>query len=403
MDTILNITLKKGVANPTNAVEMPLMTSDSLMFKGDEGNPFLAPRGVFLIKNHLFVSDTGQNRVFIFKIEDWKFRAENSGLGIEKSGLQVEPQPSTLNLQPLIVLGQTEKEDTGRNAGKNVSASTLQYPSGLWSDGERLIVADAWNHRVLIWHSLPTQNGQPADVVIGQPDFESNEPNVKGIGATPTERSLNWCYGVYSDGEKLWIADTGNRRVLFFNEIPTENYAAADAVIGKPNFNERDYDNQDAIWPYSVKISPDGKMAITDTQYYRVLLWNDWKTAFTQKADVIIGQPDFDSNGQNQFGLFPQKHTLSWCYDSFFYKNGLFVADTGNSRILWFEHTPSVSNAAATNLIGKKDFNTGSENLDTVFGTDKTLYWAFSICVEGDTIAIADTGNHRVFLKKIIQ
>ena len=149
-------------------------------------------------------------------------------------------------------------------------------------------------------------------------------------------------------------------------------------------------------------------MAITDTQYFRVLLWDDWKTALTQsdgvagaKADVIIGQMDLDSNGANQYGLFPQSHTLNWCYDTFFYKNGIFVADTGNSRVLWFEHTPSVSNQAATNLIGKKDFTTGSENADTAFGTDKNLYWPFSICIENDTIAIADTGNHRLFLTQL--
>ncbi len=378
---ILNITLKKGMPLASETpLNLPPLVANSFVFKGDEGNPFLAPRGVFLIKNHLFVSDTGQNRVFI-----WKNCPDTEGGYI----------------MPDIVLGQIDKDDTGRNSGKKVSASTLQYPSGVWSDGEKLIVADAWNHRVLIWHTMPTKNGQPADVVIGQPDFESNEPNVKGIGSNPTERSLNWCYGVFSDGEKLWIADTGNRRVLFFNKIPTENYAAADGVIGKPNFNERDYDNQDAIWPYSVKISPDGKMAITDTQYFRVLLWHDWQTAFTQKADVLIGQKDFDSSGANQYGLYPQAHTLNWCYDTVFYKNGIFVADTGNSRILWFETTPSVSNTVATNLIGKKDFNTGSENADTVFGTDKNLYWPFSICIENDLIVIADTGNHRIYLNKL--
>ena len=149
------------------------------------------------------------------------------------------------------------------------------------------------------------------------------------------------------------------------------------------------------------KISADGKMAITDTQYFRVLLWNDWQTAFTEKADVIIGQADFDSSGANQYGLYPQSHTLNWCYDTFFYKNGIFVVDTGNSRVLWFENTPSVSNQKADNLIGKKDFNTGSENADTVFGTDKNLYWPFSICIDGDTMAISDTGNHRIFLNKL--
>ena len=393
---ILNITLKKGMPiTGEKPIELPPITGEPFIFKGDEGNPFLAPRGVFLIKNHLFVTDTGQNRVFIWKsLDDFGFGISDFGEGAPKSDIR--------NPKSLLVLGQMDKDDTGRNSGKKVSASTLHYPSGIWSDGEKLIVADAWNHRVLIWHSMPTENGQAADVVIGQPDFESNEPNTKGIGANPTERSLNWCYGVFSDGERLWIADTGNRRVLFFNKIPTENYAAADGVIGKSNFNERDYDNADAIWPYSVKISPEGKMAITDTQYYRILLWNDWQKAFTQKADAIIGQKDFDSSGANQYGLYPQAHTLNWCYDTCFYKNGIFVADAGNSRVLWFDNTPSVFNAAATNLIGKKDFNTGSENRDTVFGTDKNLYWPFSICIENEIMAIADTGNHRIFLNKLL-
>ena len=36
------------------------------IFRGSEQKPFLAPRGVFVAKNKLFVSDTGQNRVFIW-------------------------------------------------------------------------------------------------------------------------------------------------------------------------------------------------------------------------------------------------------------------------------------------------------------------------------------------------
>jgi hypothetical protein len=134
---ILNITLKKGAANAQPSLELSPITGEPFIFKGDEGNPFLAPRGVFIIKNHLFVTDTG------------------------------------------------------RNSGKKVSASTLHYPSGIWSDGEKLIVADAWNHRVLIWHSIPTENGQAADVVIGQPDFESNEPNAKGIGVNPRAQPIH--------------------------------------------------------------------------------------------------------------------------------------------------------------------------------------------------------------------
>ena len=363
--------------NTTIALK-PIIKSTRI-FKGAEDNPLLAPRGVFLAKNKLFVVDTAQNRLFIWN-----------------------ELPVSEHQKPDIVLGQMNKEATGRNASGKVSASSLFYPSGIWSNGEKLIVADAWNHRVLIWHKMPTKDGQPADVVIGQPDFESNEPNIKGISHPPSAQSLNWCYGVFSDGKQLWVADTGNRRVLYFKTIPTENFAKADNVIGKPNFTERDYENTDPIWPYSVKISPNGAMTITDTQYYRVLLWNDWQTAFTQKADVIIGQASFEGNGQNQYGWFPKANTLNWCYDTCFYKDGLWVADTGSSRILWFEKLPTAHNTEADNLLGQDNFNTGSENKNTIWTTEGSMYWPFQIAIEGNTMVVADTGNHRVIINELI-
>jgi len=369
-DTVLNITLKKGTAPPATPVPQP---APALIFKGAESTPFLAPRGVFMAGGHLLVSDTGRNRVFIWR-----------------------NIPSDTFAEPDVVLGQDDLAGTGRNAGGLTGAASLQYPSGIWSDGRKLVVADAWNHRVLIWHQMPSHHAQPADVVLGQADFDGNQPNRTGVGAAPTADSLYWPYGVFSDGERLWIADTGNRRVLFFDKIPDQNGAAASGVIGKPDFFTRDYDNVDPIWPYSVKIGPAGMLAVADTQYYRVLLWNDWRQAFDRKADVVLGQPDLESSGMNQYGLFPAPHTLNWCYDACFFRDGLLVADTGNSRILQFNRLPEQSSPMADGLIGKPDFNTGSENADTVFGTDKSLYWPFSICAEGDRLAVADTGNHRI-------
>jgi hypothetical protein len=374
-DTVLNITLKKSLSAVQSPTQVPAHApvDAGLLFKGPEQMPFLAPRGVFIVDNHLFVSDTGRNRVFIWK-----------------------SLPTAPNSEPDVVLGQDDSSATERNAGGQAGASSLQYPSGIWSDGTRLIVADAWNHRVLIWHTMPTEHGQPADVVLGQPDFGHNEPNVKGVGAKPGPNTLYWPYGVFSDGKSLWIADTGNRRILFFEQIPLENGAPADAVIGKPDFYTRDYENEDPIWPYSIKISAEGSMVVADTQYYRVLFWRNWRDAFTQKAETVVGQPDLDSNGMNQFGLAPAAHTLSWCYDACFYQKGLLVADAGNSRVLRFSEIPVQSSPTADGLIGKPDFNTGSENAETVFGTDQNLYWPFSICPQGNLLAVADTGNHRI-------
>lgn len=378
----INITLKKGVPTGELPVHLPELAEEVFFFKGDEGNPFLAPRGVHIVANKLLVSDTGQNRVFIWN--DLQQVLASGGL-----------------LAPDVVLGQLEKEHTGRNAGSGATAASLHYPSGLWSDGTRLLVADAWNHRVLVWHSFPTQHGQPADQVIGQPDFESNLPNVKGIGSAPSSQSLNWCYGLFSDGQQLWIADTGNRRILYYHRIPDHDFAAADEVIGKPSFDERDYEHEDPIWPYSVKVSPQGHLAVADTQYYRVLLWKNWQQAFKQKADFIIGQPSFEANGMNQYGLYPQANTLSWCYDACFDQQDLWVADTGNSRVLKFEGFPAQNNPTANNLLGKPNFTTGSENAETLFGTEKTLYWPFSVSIERPYLALADTGNHRIAIYRL--
>jgi len=293
--------------------------------------------------------------------------------------------------------------NTERNAGGSVSASSLQYPSGIWTDGQKLIVADAWNHRVLVWHHFPTVDGQVADVVIGQPDFLNNLPNVKGLTNPPNAQSLYWCYGVWSDGKSLWIADTGNRRVLYYETIPTKHFAKADAVIGQESFNEREYTDDNAVWPYSIKISPEGAMAINDSQCCRVLIWKHWKDAFSKKADVLIGQSTFLDNSPNQLSFMPKDNSLHWNYDSCFYKKGIFINDTANSRVLWFKNIPVENNMSADNLIGQKDFVTGSENRDTVNSTENTLYWPFSLSEGNNCLAVADTGNHRIALLTLDQ
>ncbi|MAU17389.1 MAG: hypothetical protein CMH48_08325 [Muricauda sp.] len=349
--------------------------TNSYVFKGSKQKPFLAPRGVFVANNMLFVSDTGQNRVFIW-----------------------HTIPVTEFQEPDVILGQEVIEDSGRNSDSLVSSKTLQYPSGVWSDGKMLIVADAWNHRVLIWHNIPTVNAQPADVVLGQPDFENNQPNVKGQAASPRADTLNWPYGVFSDGKSLWIADTGNRRVLFFKVIPTENFSKADKVIGKADFSTRDYENKDPIWPYSIKINKEGVLAIADTQYYRILIWKDKNEAPNKQSDIIIGQENFDNSGQNQFRLSPENNTLNWTYDTCFYEEGILVNDTGNSRILVFDKIPEENNKGADGLIGRPNFQTSSEYKGNLTGTQSAIYWPFSITTHNNQLFIADTGNHRLVI-----
>ena len=63
-----------------------------------------------------------------------------------------------------------------------LSATSLNRPVGIGSDGQRLAVADWANSRVLIYNQIPTANGAAADVVLGQSDFQSATPSTNAAG-----------------------------------------------------------------------------------------------------------------------------------------------------------------------------------------------------------------------------
>ena len=129
--------------------------------------------------------------------------------------------------QASLVLGQPDFISSD-NA---LTPTGMRNPTGVATDGKVLAVADTDNNRILIWLSLPHSNGQPPDVVIGQPDFTHN-----GTAVPPNATSLRGPIGVWIAGGKLYVADTQDNRILIYNKIPTTNGAAADVVIGQPNF-----------------------------------------------------------------------------------------------------------------------------------------------------------------------
>ena len=56
------------------------------------------------------------------------------------------------------------------SGSSTVTASSFDRPAAVWTDGNRVIVSDRDNNRVLLWNSWPTANNQPADLVLGQPE-----------------------------------------------------------------------------------------------------------------------------------------------------------------------------------------------------------------------------------------
>lgn len=155
--------------------------------------------------------------------------------------------PTANGTPPDLVLGQSTftrcrtNDDNQDNANDGFpSARTLRRPSALWSDGQRVVVSDTDNNRVLVWHTFPTANFQPAALVLGQGAFDrarSNDDNQDGATDAASARTL-WIpsNGVHSNGVQLAVADSGNNRVLVWNTFPTSNFQPADAVLGQSNF-----------------------------------------------------------------------------------------------------------------------------------------------------------------------
>jgi hypothetical protein len=107
----------------------------------------------------------------------------------------------------------------------------FNHPTGLATDGKALLMTDRWNNRVLIWKSAPAKN-TPPDLVLGQPDFTQNNP---GTG----KHQLNWPgnVAITPDGKRIAVTDTDNDRILIWNSFPAGNGTAADLVLELARFS----------------------------------------------------------------------------------------------------------------------------------------------------------------------
>src|SRR5665213_2432600 len=295
----------------------------------------------------LAVADTSNNRILIWK-----------------------SIPLTYGAAPAdIVLGQ---KDFASVAVVTVTASSLRGPQGVWIQNGKLFVADTENNRILIWNSIPTQNNQPADVVLGAPDFttvyqvnqvNTSLPTAANILLSPTS--------VTSDGTRLYVADLGYNRVLIWNSIPTTNQKAADVEIGQKDMvtsiandstdlcpsNGTDT-NGNATYPalcgktmsfprYALADPVGGRLFVADGGNDRVLVYNSIPTQNAAKADVILGEPDEFSDVftnanpvvLSSSDVTPTPTSLAW--DAV--NQNLYVADPTDYRILVFSPaTPSV-------------------------------------------------------------
>ena len=175
------------------------------------------PTSVTSDGTRLFVADYGFNRVLIWNTIPTSMD-QPADVAVGQPGMTTSVPNWTTYFCPV----------SGSIVNGTPCAGTLNFPSYALSDGTRLFIADQGNDRVLIFNTIPTQNGANADVVLGQPNFTtdviSNQTisiastaidNTAGVDTIPSPTSLAF------DGTNLYVSDPFNLRVLVFTPADT--------------------------------------------------------------------------------------------------------------------------------------------------------------------------------------
>lgn len=239
--------------------------------------------------------------------------------------------------------------------GESCSASGLSFPKDLIAVGNKLIITDHGNVRVLVWNLPITQHGQIPDLVLGQSDFthcDRNDDNQDGFPeATPTARTQAEVAGVWSDGERLALADFENHRLLIWNNFPDQDFQAADVVIGQSDFNKGASNDTDQngvsdgvnnqVFNTLTDVDSNGEqLCVSDALNNRVLIWNSFPTTDFTPADVVLGQQNMtlsvanDGDGDGVGDGVPTAQALNNPRGCLFLNDKLIVSDSDNNRYL---------------------------------------------------------------------
>jgi len=341
------------------------------------------PRGVCALPSGpLWVADTGHHRLL-----GWAERPTDDAAPAD------------------WVLGQPDFGSEGRNANAHTSAATLNVPTGVAPYGERgLVVADAWNNRVLVWFEAPTDSHVPADLVLGQLDFASDLPNHGEMNAGGPDR-LHWPFAALVHDGALYVADTGNRRVLVWDPMPGpgDSGRPADRVLGQPDLASRSdnagleqgADARTLRWPHALAVTGD-HLVVAAAGNNRVQLFPLPVVDFAPAA-ALLGQADMVHVDHNQSGYWPTAASLNMPYGVVATGDGgLLVADTANSRIVGYRDVlGGPVGADAVSLSGQDHFRMKGDNRWGLTTRD-SLCWPYNLAILGDSVFVADTGNHRV-------
>jgi uncharacterized protein (TIGR03437 family) len=332
-------------------------TDPNLTQSGFRNPTMIASDGKILV-----LADTDNNRVLIWKTI-----------------------PTTIDQPADLVLGQ--KDFVTLQEPPPVNSSSLRGPQGVWIQGTQLFVADTQNSRVMIWNTIPTTNNQPADLVLGEPNFSTVPPSTTS-DLKPTASNLFDPVSATSDGQKLYVTDLGHHRVLIWNSIPTQNGQPADVVVGQPNMTTED-DNGNI-----------GTCVVSSTDA-------DGYPVYPAGCPTVVCPSTYtDSVGTL---VYPGRCGVTMDTPRFALSDGhrLFVADGGNDRVLVYNSIPTSNGAKADIYLGQPDEFTDQVTSSTdTFRPDanilesapNTIRTPLALAYDGTNLYVTDPFDLRVMV-----
>jgi len=231
-----------------------------------------------------------------------------------------------------------------------ISADSLSVVNGLAINGtDYLFVADSSNSRILVYPSASTT----AVYSYGQ----GGSLTTSGAGATAGSFSSPRAIALDGSGN-LYVCDLGNSRVLKFNQGVQTAVAvwgqAGSFTSGLPNLGNIFASATSLNNPSSVAVAANG-LYIADTSNNRVLFYENFGTTATR----VYGQTSFDSNTVLSTSATSLSSPTGLALNPV--TGGLYVSDSGNNRILYYPP----GQTTATAVYGQGGSFTSSTSMTT--------------------------------------
>jgi uncharacterized protein (TIGR03437 family) len=384
-----------------------------------EGRELYVPRAIAfdgsVTPPHVYIADTGNNRILGWSNANALTQGNFADLVIG--------QPDFYSTFPL---------------GPGTSTSTgLNGPTGIAVDANgNLYVADSGSNRILRFKAPYKQpaNNQQVDLVIGQKNTVSNQPN-QGLGPqSPSANSLALyasgsliTAGLAIDGQgNLWVADVLNNRVLGYppsNLAANTQLPAATVVLGQNSFvssalptgipGNPQVNLSFVANPSGVAADGQGNLYVVDG-YARAIQFTA-PLSIGETGKVVLGVPPPSTTPvtyptASTLGAINSGGSITGVPEGIFVLNGsqgasVFVCDTPQNRVVrydtfagtWTVKAPALS-PVESGVTGQPDFVSGKVNQGQINPSNATFNapLAGAINPNNQEMWIVDALNNRV-------